>query len=57
VFNCSENVTTFQRLTSFRGLAQVGACNCFDEVNLINVEVLSVIPEKFNSINLRRAWT
>jgi dynein heavy chain len=42
--------------TSFRGLAQAGACSCFGDFNRMKVEVLSVIAKQFNCIHLRCAW-
>jgi hypothetical protein len=40
-----------------RGLAQAGACGCFDQFNPINVEVLSAIAEQFDNIRLCCART
>jgi dynein heavy chain len=55
LFNCSKSITAFQMPTSFRRLAQAGACGCFGDFNRINVEVLSVIAKQFNCIHLRCA--
>jgi dynein heavy chain len=50
VFNCSDTVTAIQMESFFSGLAQAGAWAYFDEFNLINSEVLSVIAEQVFSV-------
>ena len=45
VYNCSEEVTPEQMSQFFAGLATSGAWSCFDELNRINIEILSVIAQ------------
>jgi hypothetical protein len=50
VFNCSEQMDRKSLATTFKGLSQAGACNCFDEFNRIAVRVLSVVSIQVKSI-------
>ncbi|EMP26107.1 Dynein heavy chain 2, axonemal [Chelonia mydas] len=50
VVNCSNGLDYKSRGHVFLGLAQTGACGCFDAFNCINIEMLSVVAQQILSV-------
>ncbi|CAM4712383.1 unnamed protein product [Caretta caretta] len=50
VVNCSNGLDYKSRGHVFLGLAQIGACGCFDEFNRFNIEMLSMVAQQILSV-------